>query len=223
MAIGFENVQVVLDCAKIDENEPVIASLTPRGDIVFTNWDRESDLIAEEMGFDTSPCLVLEENWDSFNWNEYSEDILPLIKERFRVADILRNKAVYALRNADYLPRVENPPDPYCRIYFSSMSSGHYGQVRVTTFLDFFQHRFIETSIQDYLDVLSITPTGLVRDKYPSEKMLAVAAIDKLMGRRTATVFAGRVGRHIGETWRGIAIFDEDSDEWSIDQWIERA
>ena len=221
MAIGFENVQVVLDCAKIDENKPVIASLTPRGDIVFTNWDRESDLIAEEMGFGTSPCLLLEDNWDSFNY-EYPEEIFPLVNERFRIAEILRDKAFYALSNADYLPRVENTPDPYCKIYFSSMSSKHYGEVRIKTFLNSYQHRFIETSIQDYLDVLNIIPNGLVRDKNPSEKMLAVAAIDKLMGRRIVTVFAGRVGRHIGETWRGIAIFDEDSNEWSIDQWIER-
>ena len=241
MGISFRRVQVALACAEEDDYGPTVVQLTPRGDLVFHNWDRESDLIAEEMGFGTSSCLHLYRYWDSLHemlhWPGDRESVEPLLDELRRVSDLLNAEGVQALSNASYGHPSGWSRDPEHNIVqFNGMGPSDRGIVSSVEYDDAGLHpemgitrpvfnRIITTTLQAYMDVLNMIPSGLVLEIDPPEtRSLAVAAVEEVLQPEAMVVLVGRTPHPFGgiETWRAIVVWDEESDLWLVDRWLGR-
>jgi len=57
-----------LDCG----GEQVTLERTDDGDIIFHNWDEETELAAVELGFEPSACLIV---WNAINYDELDVEL----------------------------------------------------------------------------------------------------------------------------------------------------
>ena len=58
-----------LDCG---DDEPVVMERTADGELVFHGWDLETELAAQELGFQPSACFIV---WDAWRLDEELIDL----------------------------------------------------------------------------------------------------------------------------------------------------
>ena len=250
MAIRFNKVAVQLACEGADQNQPVVARLTARGDLVFQNWNREADLAAVELGFKTDnlPCLALEENYyllfdDEQHVTELTlhRSYQPLYAEALRVRAKLRLRGKEAIAHASYrgpvhwsVPLKPISGERLQRIRFDGLNPT--GAERIsggvrTVFVEGSSKAvsvlcvYLYTTVQAYMDVLRFIPSGLVVEK--SNKPVKgngrlVAAIDEVLGKDRLLVVAGRQLADMSiRSERAIVILSGVLNrEWVIERWL---
>ena len=79
MRVLFHPTTVPMDCEPLDPDEgPVLLKLTSKGDLVFHNWDSDSDEVLEALGLheETSLCYRIHKNSSPILWFAINESSL---------------------------------------------------------------------------------------------------------------------------------------------------
>lgn len=228
-----------------------MVELTTRGDLVFHNWDRETDLAMSEIGFDIKemPCLFLEDHWEKVFWawpSETEQDAIsllpkPIRAEARRILSILTEKALDILHSSTYLrPTSSGPHGPLTTDYNFKLigvnpTGGEvikgatednfvdYGDRIDVTARKLIIHFY--TSVQSMLDVLSFIPSGLVTEKN-GDRRFVVVSIERRIDDDNLVARVGFQGKAKYNIWTELALIERYQNrkhlDWRVKEWMGR-
>ncbi len=239
MRVRFRRVMLETDRAGEDPTRPVVVELTTKGDLVFHNYDLDTDLAAEELGFEPSDTLSLYRNWERAVLLYGAPAQQRPIPQEFadqldRVLPRLRQAATEACESSTYrepssrwvdtaglglrfkligdanLVHVSVSGEPK-KVWHSKFGKRNYPGVALTVLL--------QTTLRAYITLLNKIPDGVIYD--PKKGYWAMAAgIVKVIDRNTAIVKAGKQGRGVSIVDAKALVRKDTEGDWIVQRWL---
>lgn len=215
--LQFKNVLAEMDdCSSLSNDDPVIAEVTPRGDLIIHNWDRKTDMVFLGFGMplEDLPCFTLKETWERVvgrDQRQFACDLPPeLTREAARFLLEFKSRVSKNVSKANYTP-------PYLREYIIDRaeistyqliglhpSEGEDIDGKIVVIPDDYASQTrryqvilnidLRITVQGYMDVLTFIEDGLVHDEYG--RLLFVIGIEEVIDDGRLLVRMGRPDKH---------------------------